>query len=88
MSTEHLGVDLADAFSKVDIEYLRRLSPQERQQQLQARQLLFSYLDAIRDDLKARLRGHPIKFPEYHGWASMHALAGELIGHVERAESQ
>lgn len=88
MTSEHLGVDLADAFSRVDVEYLRRLSPEARQKQLQARELLFSYLDAICDDLKARLPSHPINYPEYHGWASMHTLANELVGHVELAESQ
>jgi hypothetical protein len=56
--------------------------------QLQARKLLFSYLEAIRDDLGAHLPSHAINYPEYHGWASMHILANELVGHVELAESQ
>lgn len=88
MTNEQTGVDLAEAFSEVDIQYLRRLSPEARQRQLQARKVLCSYLDAIRDDLKARLPSHPINYPEYHGWASMHTLANELVGHVEHAESQ
>ena len=87
MSNEHLGIDLASAFFDVDVQYLRRLSPAEREGQLHARKQLFSYLEAIRDDLKARLPSHPINYPEYHGWASMHTLANELVGHVEVAES-
>jgi hypothetical protein len=78
------AIDVADGFRDHDMAALSRLSPAGRAEQVQLRERLYRYVDAMWDQIKASHRRHggagPPRAddPAYSAVAGMRDLLGEL----------
>lgn len=77
MEHQHLAHDLADAFGPFDRARLVRMSEAGRASQLDARQLLYDYIDRLWADI-AQSGERPAVGQKYQAVAAMRELTGVL----------
>lgn len=77
MEHQHIALDLADAFGPFDRARLVRMSQAGRASQLDARQLLYDYVDGLWADVR-RAGERPGVGEKYQAIAAMRELTGVL----------
>ena len=75
--TIHEPSDLVEAFASLDRARLAHMSDEARQRQLDARQLLWEYVESLWQDVE-RAGERPEVGDKYHALAVVHSLTGSL----------